>query len=78
MCEVEEDQGEEEREAAQVHVALGVEFAGLDFHAFGACDGAVEGEEVRWRGRGGRVGMLITYAAAPPWFLLMDSSICTR
>ena len=31
-----EDQGQEEGEAAEVHVALGVEFAGLDFHAAGA------------------------------------------
>lgn len=31
-----QDEGEEEREAAEVHVALGVEFAGLDFHAAGA------------------------------------------
>jgi hypothetical protein len=31
-----EDQAEEEREAAEVHVALGVELAGLDFHALGA------------------------------------------
>ena len=29
-----EDEREEEREAAEVHVALGVEFARLDFHAF--------------------------------------------
>lgn len=34
-----EDQREEEREAAEVHVALGVEFARLHFHAFGAADG---------------------------------------
>ena len=31
-----EDEGEEEGEAAKVHVALGVEFAGLHFHAAGA------------------------------------------
>ena len=31
-----QDEGEEEGEAAEVHVALGVEFAGLDFHAAGA------------------------------------------
>lgn len=35
-----EDQREEEREAAEVHVALGVEFAGLHFHAFGTEGGA--------------------------------------
>lgn len=29
------DQGEEESEAAEVHVALGVKFAGLDFHPAG-------------------------------------------
>lgn len=33
-----EDEGEEEGEAAEVHVALRVEFAGLDLHAFGAGD----------------------------------------
>ena len=33
-----EDQGEEEREAAEVHVALGVELAGLHFHAGGATE----------------------------------------
>lgn len=37
-----QDEGEEEGEAAEVHVALGVELAGLDFHAFGAGDGAVD------------------------------------
>ena len=37
-----EDEGEEEGEAAEVHVALGVEFAGLDFHAFAAGYGAVK------------------------------------
>ena len=31
-----EDEGKEEGEAAKVHVALGVEFAGLHFHAAGA------------------------------------------
>lgn len=34
-----EDEGEEEGEAAEVHVALGVELAGLDFEAFVAHDG---------------------------------------
>lgn len=38
-----EDEREEEGEAAKVHVALGVELAGLDFHAFAAGDGAVGG-----------------------------------
>lgn len=33
-----EDQRQEEREAAEVHVALGVELAGLDFEAFMAED----------------------------------------
>jgi len=36
-----EDEGEEESEAAKVHVALGVELAGLDLHAFAAGNGAV-------------------------------------
>lgn len=31
-----QDQRQEQREAAQVHVALGVEAAGLDLHALGA------------------------------------------
>ncbi|KAJ6262092.1 hypothetical protein Dda_2897 [Drechslerella dactyloides] len=35
-----EDQGEEEGEAAKVHVALGVKLAGLDFGAFVAEDGS--------------------------------------
>ena len=38
------DEGEEEGEAAEVHVALGVEFASLDLHAFGAGDGAADGQ----------------------------------
>lgn len=38
-----EDQGEEEREAAEIHVALGVELAGLDFHALVADDSPVFG-----------------------------------
>jgi hypothetical protein len=36
-----EDQGEEEGEAAKVHVALRVELAGLDLHALATSDGAV-------------------------------------
>ena len=36
-----EDQGEEEGEAAEVHVALGVELAGLDLHTLGTGDGTV-------------------------------------
>lgn len=34
-----EDEGKEQREATEVHVALRVEFAGLDFHALGAGGG---------------------------------------
>ena len=37
-----EDEGEEEGEAAEVHVALGVEFAGLDFHPLAAGRGPIE------------------------------------
>lgn len=33
-----QDEGEEQGKAAEVHVALGVEFAGLDFHPFRAGD----------------------------------------
>lgn len=36
-----EDEGKEEGEAAQVHVALGVELAGLNLHAFAAGNGAM-------------------------------------
>ena len=36
-----EDERKEEGEAAQIHVALRVELAGLDLHAFAAGDGAV-------------------------------------
>jgi len=36
-----EDEGEEESEAAQVHVALRVELAGLNLHALATGDGAV-------------------------------------
>ena len=35
-----EDEGKEQSEAAQVHVALGVELAGLDLHALATGDGA--------------------------------------
>lgn len=36
-----EDEGEEEGEATEVHVALRVELAGLDFHALAASDGTL-------------------------------------
>ena len=66
VCAV-EDQGEEKGETAEVHVALGVELAGLDFHALVAknCGSTglldpdfVGGEE----------------ATNPPWFLLDSAS----
>jgi hypothetical protein len=34
-----EDQRKEKREAAEVHVSLGVEFSSLHFHSLGAYDG---------------------------------------
>jgi len=37
-----EDEGEEEGEAAEVHVALGVEFAGLDLHPLAASRGSMK------------------------------------
>ena len=37
-----EDEGEEQGKSAQVHVALRVELAGLDLHAFAAGNGAVK------------------------------------
>jgi hypothetical protein len=43
-----EDQGEEQGETAEVHVALRVELASLDFETLVAHDGAVEEQLVYW------------------------------
>ena len=68
-----EDEGKEEGEAAQVHVALRVELAGLDLHAFAAGNGAVM-VSVNCCDTSVEVS---TYPAAPPCCLAMVSSTWT-
>ena len=45
-----EDEGEEEGEAAEIHVALGVELAGLHFHAAGAFEHGGTGLDISYVG----------------------------
>ena len=63
-----EDEGEEEGEAAKIHVALGIELAGLHFHAARAFEHGGAGLDISDAGSLGRV--IRTYF----WLLLVFAS----
>ena len=63
-----EDEGEEEGEATKIHVALGVELAGLHFHAAGAFEHGGTGPDISDAGSLGRV------AGTYFWLLLVLAS----
>ena len=71
-------QGEEEGEAAKVHVALGVELAGLDLHAVGTEVGSTIRAIYVSCGHSGRRTFKVTYLTAEPSLEKADSSCCTR
>lgn len=73
-----EDQREEQGEAAEVHVALGVKLAGLDLGALVAEDDAVGRNQVSFGG--GLLGLRATYVPPPlaACSMLSASSIWTR
>ena len=68
-----EDEGEEEGEAAEIHVALGVELAGLHFHAARAFEHGGTGLDISDAGSlGGVVGTyfwLLLVLASSTWTL---------
>ena len=61
-----EDEGEEECEAAKVHIALGIKLSSLDFHALTSSNGTVC--EISISGQCNAIRSSFSYPAIPPAF----------